>query len=221
MFRQIILATIALATVFASQGQQYGSFKDSRDERIYKTVKIGDQVWMAENLNVARFRNGDLIPEAKTAKEWEEAGNNKRPAWCYYNNDTANGKKYGRLYNSFAVNDSRRLAPEGWHIPTNAEWNVLTGYLGGLEKAGAKMKSKEGWSNGGNGTNSSGFSGLPRGNRNVHGTFGNVGSYGFWWSSSEDDADSAWFHSLFYLHGSVFRFISSKGEGLSVRCLRD
>lgn len=111
----------------------------------FKSVKIGTQIWMTENLNVSTFRNGDAIPEAKTNEEWEQAGQNKQPAWCYYNNDPKNGAKYGKLYNWFAVNDSRGLAPEGWHIPTDYEWTVLTDYLGGGEFAGGKLKSKIGW----------------------------------------------------------------------------
>lgn len=91
------------------------------EENVYKTVKIGDQIWMAENLNVEKFRNYETIPEAKTKSEWEEAGENKQPAWCYYDNDPVNGAKYGKLYNWYAVIDPRGLAPSGWHIPNEAE----------------------------------------------------------------------------------------------------
>ena len=110
-----------------------------------QTVPIGTQVWMTKNLDVATFRNGDPIPEAKTAEEWEKAGENKQPAWCYYDNDPANGAKYGKLYNWYAVNDSRGLAPVGYHIPSDAEWTKLTDFLGGESVAGTKMKSKSGW----------------------------------------------------------------------------
>lgn len=106
----------------------------------YKTVTIGTQVWMKENLNVSTFRNGDPIPEAKTDEEWKAAGDAKQPAWCYYDNDPNNGAKYGKLYNWYAVNDSRGLAPEGWHVPTDQEWTDLIGFLG--DDAGKKMKSK-------------------------------------------------------------------------------
>ena len=88
-----------------------------------QTVTIGTQVWMTKNLDVATFRNGDPIPEAKSNEEWEKAGENKQPAWCYYNNDPANGAKYGKLYNWYAVNDPRGLAPEGWHVPNIDEWD--------------------------------------------------------------------------------------------------
>jgi uncharacterized protein (TIGR02145 family) len=109
----------------------------------FKSVKIGTQTWMIENLNVERFRNGDLIPQAKTNDEWERAGENKKPAWCYYDNDPKNGAKYGKLYNWYAVNDPRGLAPAGWHVPTDTEWTTLGDYLG--NDAGMKMKSTSGW----------------------------------------------------------------------------
>ena len=115
----------------------------SKEEVASKEVIIGNQVWMTKNLDVSTFRNGDPIPEAKTDEEWEKAGENKKPAWCYWDNDPANGAKYGKLYNWHAVNDPRGLAPDGYHIPTDAEWKILTKYLG--EKAGTKMKSTSGW----------------------------------------------------------------------------
>ena len=110
-----------------------------------KGVAIGTQVWTTKNLDVATFRNGDAIPQAKTDEEWEVAGNNKQAAWCYYENNTANGTKYGKLYNWYAVNDYRGLAPAGWHVPTDEEWTVLSTFLGGEDLAGKKMKSTSGW----------------------------------------------------------------------------
>jgi len=187
----------------------------------YNSVKIGNQVWMSENLNVSTFRNGDPIPEAKTAEEWKKAGEKKQPAWCYYDNDPANGAKYGKLYNWYAVNDSRGLAPTGWHIPSDAEWTKLTDFLGVRDAAGAKMKSKNGWYNNGNGNNSSGFSGLPGGGRYNDGSFYYIGEFGYWWSSTEDDAFDAWGRFLYYLNGVVYRYGGGKERGFSVRCLRD
>ena len=108
-------------------------------------MTIGTQVWTTKNLNVATFRNGDAIPRAKTDKEWKAAGDNKQPAWCYYDNKAANGTKYGKLYNWYAVNDYRGLAPAGYHIPTDEEWTVLSTFLGGEDVAGKKMKSTSGW----------------------------------------------------------------------------
>ena len=185
------------------------------------SVTIGYQVWMIKNLDVATFRNCDPIPQAKTAEEWKKAGENQQPAWCYYDNDPANGTKYGKLYNWYAVNDARGLAPQGYHIPTDAEWTTLTTYLGGEEVAGTKMKNTSGWNENGNGTNSSGFNGLPGGSRNSSGPFDAIGKVGSWWSSPELNTDDAWDLSLYYLNGFVYSFKYDKGDGLSVRCLRD
>jgi uncharacterized protein (TIGR02145 family) len=187
----------------------------------YKTVVIGNQTWMAENLNVSTFRNGDPITEAKSEEEWIRAGENKQPVWCYYNNDPENGVKYGKLYNWFAVNDPRGFAPKGWHVPNDEEWTQLTVYLGGKEIAGTKMKSKIGWSESGNGTNESGFSGLPGGFRVSSGGFCNMGSKGSWWSRTESSTDYAYCRDLFRWTGLLSRNGNYEEGGLSVRCLRD
>lgn len=229
----------------------------------YKSVEIGAQTWMTENLNVSTFRNGDPIPEAKTNEEWKRAGENKQPAWCYYENDPKNGVKYGKLYNWYAVNDSRGLAPVGYHVPSDAEWTKLTDFLGGKGGEGTKMKSKSGWNshttggsktcpncvnwnaeyrsnkrgcdvcqdthsvpapkvtNSGNGTNTSGFSGLPGGKHDDFWGFRDIGDHGNWWSSTEESTYSAWFRSLYYLNSDVYRGGHVKSFGFSVRCLRD
>jgi uncharacterized protein (TIGR02145 family) len=184
-----------------------------------QTVTIGTQVWMTKNLDVSTFRNGDPIPEAKTTEEWENAGKNKQPAWCYYDNDPKNGEKYGKLYNWYAVSDPRGLAPAGYHIPNDAEWTTLKNYIG--NDNGNKMKSTSSWADNGNGTNSSGFSGLPGGYRYFNCTFYDFGGYGGWWSSTENGANSAWCRSLHCFDGDVGRYGNSKTVGFSVRCLRD
>jgi uncharacterized protein (TIGR02145 family) len=187
----------------------------------YNSVKIGNQVWMTENLNVDRFRNGDLIPEAKTKEEWNKAAEERRPAWCYYENDQANGAKYGKLYNWYAVKDSRGLAPAGYHIPTDDEWTTLSDLLGVETIAGNKMKSTTGWIKNGNGTNSSGFSGLPGGRRSFIGYFDGVGYSGYWWSATEHNTDIAYFRYLGGGSGNLPSLVIEKEKGLSVRCLRD
>jgi len=191
-----------------------------------QTITIGTQVWTTKNLDAATFRNGDPIPQAKTDEEWEKAGDNQQPAWCYYDNDPANGAKYGKLYNWYAVNDSRGLAPVGYHIPSDAEWKILTDFLGGEEVAGTKMKSTDFWAdyegNSGNGTNESGFSGLPGGFRYFYGLFYFIGDGTLWWSSTENDTSNAWLHGLGYDTGDVYRDGDfGKQNGFSVRCLRD
>jgi uncharacterized protein (TIGR02145 family) len=187
-----------------------------------QTVTIGTQVWMTKNLDVSKFRNGDPIPEAKTEEEWRAYVGAGEPAYCYYHNDHKNGKKYGKLYNWYAVNDARGLAPAGWHIPSDDDWTILTDYLGGVNTAGYKMKSKSGWEENGNGTNSSGFSGLPGGSRALDPMFSNnSGLIGSWWSSSEGSPHTAWYRLLSCKDGSVDRYDTGKGYGKSVRCLRD
>jgi len=186
-----------------------------------QNVTIGNQVWMAENLNVDKFRNGDPIPEAKTESEWQLAGENKQPAWGYYNNDPANGDKLRKLYNWYAVNDPRGLAPNGWKVPSDTEWTVLTDYLGGEAAAGTKMKSTSGWEEAGNGTNESGFSALRGGFRDSGGKFNWVNSHGGWWSSTEKDTDDALHRHMNSSDGVVYGGGFNKKNGLSVRCIRD
>jgi uncharacterized protein (TIGR02145 family) len=190
---------------------------------ISQSVTIGSQVWSTQNLSTAKFRNGDPIIEAKTDAEWKTAGENGQPAWCYYKNIPANGVKYGKLYNWFAVNDPRGLAPAGFHIPTDEELTTLTSYLGGEDIAGKKMKSTSGWIDNGNGNNNSGFLGLPGGCRDDYGSFGSVGdkSEGGWWSSSESVTSSAWYRSLFYSNIRATHNYLGKQFGFSVRCLKD
>lgn len=197
----------------------------SKEEGASKEVTIGKQVWMTQNLNVDKFRNGDPIPEAKTDEEWIKAGENGEPAWCYYKNNPDNGDRYGKLYNWYAVNDPRGLAPEGWKIPSDEEWSRLTDFLGGESVAGKKMKSTDFWADNdgesGNGTNESGFSGLPGGVRDVDGAFTSIGEFGYWWSSTEGSTVDAWYRYLSYNDGIVYRYDAYKNYGLSVRCLRD
>ena len=188
---------------------------------IAQQIKIGSQTWATKNLDVSSFRNGDAIPEAKTALEWTAAGKAGKPAWCYYDNDPANGSTYGKLYNWYAVNDPRGLAPVGWHVPSDEEWTTLTDNLGGKNGAGSQMKSASGWKENGNGSNSSGFAGLPGGYRGNDGTFYNVGDFGSWWSSMENSATFAWSRYLYSNYGLISRLNLNKQNGFSVRCLRD
>ncbi len=184
-------------------------------------VKIGDQEWLSKNLNVSRFVNGDEIFEAKTLEEWMKAGDKKLPAYCHYNNDPANGRIYGKLYNWYAVNDSRGLSPKGWHIPSDSEWVTITNFLGGEITAGLSIKSTNGWNQNGNGNNKSKFSGLPAGYRNPLGVFGKLSKKGYWWSSSEDDTDEAWSRLLGYGNRRLSKESSDQNSGYSVRCIRD
>jgi len=185
-------------------------------------IKIGTQTWTSKNLDVTTYRNGDKIPQVQDANAW---ANLTTGAWCYYENKTANGTTYGKLYNWYAVNDPRGLAPKGYHIPTDKEWTMLTDYLGG-DSIGAKMKSTSGWENNGNGSNTSSFAGLPGGFRLYIGSFLYIGSIGLLWSSSEYDNSNA--RNIGLNNGALafddsefYRNHGSKQDGHSVRCLRD
>ena len=184
-------------------------------------VKIGNQIWMTQNLKVAHFRNGDSVPYAKTAEEWEKAGKEQKPAWCYYNNDPANDSKYGKLYNWYAVNDPRGLAPNGWHIPSDVEWKQLTDFIGGNEAARKKLKSISGWELNGNGTNESGFNGLPGGYRYDYGFFNYGGLFAVWWASPVNYTSFAWLYYQAYNFGNAFRYFPTKAFGFSVRCVKN
>ncbi len=204
-----------------NKGENQVDAKKEEGKEANPEVTIGQQVWMTRNLNVATFRNGDPIPQAKTDEEWVKAGENQQPAWCYYDNDPKNEEIYGKLYNWYAVNDPRGLAPEGYHVPTDEEWTQLSDYLGGEDVAGKKMKSTSGWIENGNGSNESGFNGLPGGYRYSFGTFNNRGYYGYWWSASESLTGLAFTRGLSLDNGYLLRNLNNKGEGFSVRCLRD
>jgi uncharacterized protein (TIGR02145 family) len=184
-----------------------------------KSVKIGNQVWMEENLNVDHYRNGDPIPTGLSNNQWEST---TQGAYAIYNDDPANEKIYGKLYNWYAVYDSRGLCPTGWHVPSDAEWSTLETYLGGSDAAGGKLKSTSGWKTPNTGaTNSSGFNAVPGGDRVNGGTYNYIGNYGSWWSSSELGSGNAWVRGLYYNGSNVYRNYDGKRVGFSVRCVRD
>jgi uncharacterized protein (TIGR02145 family) len=193
-------------------------------------VTIGTQIWSSTNLDVTTYRDGTPIPQVTDPTQWV---NLTTGAWCYYNNTTANGTTYGKLYNWYAVagihdtdpsTPNKILAPQGWHVPSDAEWTTLTDFLGGGQVAGGKMKSTGTslWlSPNTAATNESGFSGLPGGYRFNNEGIDLIGNDGFWWSSSEFLTTNAWLRYLNYIDGSAFRYYDGKGYGFSVRCLRD
>lgn len=200
----------------------------------YKTIKIGYgkwcQEWMAENLNVEHYKNGDLIPYVKNPKDWT---NLKSGGVCYPMHDIKNVGIYGKLYNWYAVNDPRGLAPEGWHIPSEKEWRQLIRLLDGEEIAGKKMKDtkmwiKETWQRSDEiATNSCGFTALPAGMRFNDGlfSFNFLGRYSFFWSSSEYNSniikDAAWKIGMVYTGHHVVISDQRKNCGLSCRCIKN
>lgn len=185
------------------------------------SVKIGSQVWMLENLDVDRFRNGDAIPHASSEEAWAQAGKEGKPAWCYYENNTENGLRHGKLYNWYAAADPRGLAPVGWRVARDSDWREVTDFLGGEDAAGTKMKKSSGWSEKGNGSNESGFSGLPGGSRNLRGEYAYGGVAGYWWTSTETDDEMAWYRVIDESPWYVYRTNYSKANGYSVRCVRE
>ena len=173
--------------------QQNDRFTDRRDGQKYRTVRIGRQTWMAENLN---YRTG--------------------ASWCY-KDDNSNCEKYGRLYD---WNTAKTACPSGWHLPSREEWNGLES-ASGDDVAGKMLKSTNGWYGNGNGIDANGFSALPGGYRDVDGSFSNVGKYGVWWTTSVDESGHADDRAMDYGVDYVSVFGFGEGRGLSVRCLQN
>jgi len=195
------------------------------DGNVYHYVVIGTQTWMGENLKTTKYNDGTSIPLVSDYSAWNLL---TTPGYCWYNNDVSNKNTYGALYNWYAVNTGK-LAPSGWHVPTDAEWTTLTIYLGGETVAGGQMKST-GTIELGTGlwyrpntdaTNKSGFTAVPAGYRDYLGTFNRIGMTGEWWSSSEDDTGYAWSRYLEYDYSDVTRGATGKNRGFSVRCVRN
>jgi len=192
------------------------------DGNVYRTVKIGKQIWMAENLKVKHYRNGEDIPNVSDNATWEGLTTG---AYCEYCNDVENAAIYGRLYNWYAVNDSRHLAPLGWHVPSDNEWRTLVDRLGGNEIAGGKMKEvgTGHWKSPNTGaTNRSGFSALPGGGRDSIGSFSKMGEVVYFWSCTwnPDGAGNrilSWRSS----NSDSLNICLNPKNGFSVRCVKD
>jgi uncharacterized protein (TIGR02145 family) len=181
-------------------------------------IKIFEKTWMQKNLDLVTYRNGDIIPHVTDNATW---GSLTTGAWCYYNNDTANAK-YGKLYNWYAVNDPRGLAPNGWHIPSKEEYIALVDSLGGDVVAGGKMKATVLWNSPNTGaTNESGFTGLPGGLRSGGGVCTSMGIAGYWWTTKEHDATTAVERSLNYDITDCYMYFLEKTWGMSVRCVKN
>lgn len=209
-----------------------GIFKDPVEGIVYQTVALGNQVWMAENLNQSKYRNGHQILNIVDDDEW---GNNTDGAWCYFDNKPENGVKYGKLYNWHAVNNPHGLAPEGWRIPSDADWKELEMFLGMIPR----LADSSGWRGNNEGcmlketgtshwkapnecaTNKSGFTALPGGYRDVSGEFFVNGYSGYWWTSTEYQPNFSWYRTLYYTHNKIHRKRGFIGDGFSVRCVQD
>jgi len=188
---------------------------------IYHTVKIGSQVWMVENLKTTRYNDGTEIPLVTDSVVWN---NLSTPAYCWMNNNSANKETYGALYNWYAVNTGK-LCPEGWHVPTNEEWQTLIEYLGGINVAGSELKESglTHWTAPNEGAcNCSGFTALPGGCRVTEEIVFNYFLFAsYWWTSTEEDPGNAWWWSVNYVSTSVVGYFLSMDYGFSVRCIKD
>lgn len=181
-------------------------------------ILIGQQTWMSTNLDTKIFRNGDAIFEAKTKDDWRRAKDENIPAWCYYENNKKNGEQFSVIYNWYAVSDERGLAPEGWHIPSSAEWQSLIKFLG-PEEAGKKLKTIKGWGDGdGAGTDEVGFSGQPGGCRFTDFVF--LGENCYYWTSTPGSSSTAICKILSSGSDSVRHWVSPKDAGMYVRCVK-
>jgi len=188
---------------------------------VYKVIKIGDQLWMAENLKTTKYNDGTDIPIVTDNYAW---GDLTTPAYCWYNNDPANGDAYGTLYNWYAV-DTGKLAPEGWHVPTKEDWETLSKYLGGDYNAGGKLKEKGNthWFRPNIGaTDEANFTAIPCGTRNYDGLhFYGLGDSCYFWASTESDASNAWVRQMTCDSAGLKVFYGYKSYGRPIRCVKD
>ena len=192
----------------------------------FREILLGDQIWMDRHLDVKTFRNGDSIPEAKSIVEWQNAGKEKKPAWCYYKNDPVIGKKYGVMYNWYAVTDPRGLAPVGWHVPTNEEWIILENYLG-VSQAGTKIKCDSTETENGNAGATSKFCARLGGYRTIEGNFTGLDEFIYLTSVTEEklpeskDKFFIWGRGVHVQNAGAMRCGLEKEFGLYVRCVRN
>ncbi len=208
-------------TAVFNPDKHYGTMNDI-DGNIYKTVRIGNQTWMAENLRVTHYQNGDPVPNSKDSAEWNSL---KTGAYCNYNNtdDLDTIATYGRLYNWYATSDNRNLAPKGWHVASAIDWNILIDHLGGDTIASKKLKEAGDlhWEDSYDSDNSSGFTALPGGSRSLYREFHYMNIYAIFWTSSDYGATQAPFLFLFYYDDNLWRDTIEKFEGFSIRCVKD
>jgi uncharacterized protein (TIGR02145 family) len=192
------------------------------DGNSYNILKIGMQSWTGRNLETTKFKNGEPIPKAGSEGEWIKAAKEGKPAWCYYLDASDSGKKYGILYNWYAVNDKRGLAPDGWRVSTKSDWDGLGGFLKDIVGAKLKEQGTSNWiKNTANVTNETGFTALPGGLRHDSGKFSSVGSSGYWWTSDNQNDKQAICMSLSDYTSLLFKYNQNKGNGYSVRLVKE
>ena len=194
------------------------------DSNDYKTIRIGEQEWMTENLRVTKFKGGTPISEVMDSSDWMNKGNGQIPSWCWFNNQNRNENPFGKLYNWFVVKGDS-ICPQGWSVPADTDFVVMQDFLGGAAIAGGKLKQDglEHWQFPNQGaTNESGFSGLPGGYRTAAGTFRNFGLIGRWWSKTPIPlSDDGYYYRLDYLQSDLAVDWSPPGYGYSIRCFKN
>ncbi len=233
MYRLLVLCLALLTSFLTSLDAQVLSkgIVSDFEGNVYKTITIGGQEWMAENLRTTYYNNGKSIPMVADSSVWPGL---VEGAFCWYNNDKSASGRNGALYNWYAV-ETGKLCPLGWSVPTDEEWEILKQYVlshntivdetndpyrvGGI--CGRLLKDKSGWRDGGNGENLYGFSALPGGERSRKGRFFLAGCSGFWWSSTGYGNSDAWFRSIVYSLDDLYRDVHPKWIGFSVRCIRE
>lgn len=232
-----IIATLFIASVILSSCGGNAQEEDKQEPEITfdvlfsedsTEITLGHQTWMAANLNAMTFRNGDSIPLATSAADWEKAEWRNTPLCGYYDNNPKNAAKYGMLYNWHAVMDERGLAPDGWHIPHDSAWQQLDTFLNNKEAAGHYLKSTTGWIENSNGNNASGFNALPSGWFSVIAEeYDDLGAQAYWWSTKSGSTAvlaqelAAWVWSVDHTDSTFTSMDFYKGNGFSVRCIKD
>ena len=215
-----IKATNELGTTFGDDQTFKTYIVADADDNLYYSVTIGNQTWMLENLKTTHYNDGSSIPLVTGNTEWKDL---TTPGYCWYeNNQEQNGAIYGALYNWYTVNTGK-ICPAGWHVPVNGEWITLTNYLGGESVAGDKLKEAgtAHWGDHNTGTNETGFTALPGGNRLDDGTFADIGNNGYWWSSSLVLPSLSYNVSLYSNSGNLARGSNLNVYGFSIRCIKD
>jgi uncharacterized protein (TIGR02145 family) len=232
MKKTITIFFLALVSGNFAQLYTQGNGVTDVDGNQYATVNINDQEWMQENLSVSKFSNGDLIDNITDGTVWSTLNT---PAWAVYNNDVINEPYYGKIYNWYTVNDPRNVCPNGWHVPSDLDWKKLELFLGMTQEEadqtswrgvdeGVKLKSDYGWNSNGNGTNVSGFIGLPGGKRHPNGNFSDLGNIADWWTSTGEGSlpfQDAYKRSLTSIYNKIYRIGIPVNSGSYIRCVND
>ena len=221
----VIIPGISAANPKTKPTSGYGENIKDVNGNSYKTVYIGTQQWMGENLKVSKYNDGTEIPNVIGNSDWTILTTG---AWCYYNNDILNNEKYGNLYNWFTIspsfNGNKNVCPLGWHVPSDSEWNVLIDYLGGENIAGGKMKESgtDNWINPNiDASNISLYTAIPAGSRGLYGDFNGVGNNAVWWSSTESSNDNSIYFYLSNNNTLLYKDATNKKHGESIRCIKD